>query len=296
MNTTRKIVIAILAITTVIVSLLNVFQTEALHFLMDTSEQLLGSLAIVSEIKWSTVLISKIPVLGDEEMSFQTVLDRILNYLSLANILVGIQIVLVNLSKSVLFKLLPLPFIIGIFIQKYSRLSLKILVLSLLLCPGLSIYVCGIKYMATEAHLDLGNNLKEELQKVHDKFVEKERVLNSHLEQEKQNQLAEAEKKGKKKIGLFKKAEDDIEKVVKKTDLKIKEGSSEIVTAVKFLAKKADELIINLIVNILVIFFLLPLLYFYGLNLILKHYFGFEFNRNQITQAKKLLDKVSQKL
>lgn len=295
MDFKTKIGIALVSGLLIGLSFIHTFSTEALSFLLSTSEDMLISLGILTDLKLVADASHSVPVLGSASTSAVSTLDKAFNYISLANAMVVAQIILLNLSKSILFKLIGVICIAGLFIKKTSAHAYKALVMTLLICPGLAIYINVLKYVSVEAQLNLGTSLKNELKQTQEKYHSKKDTLNKTIELKKAQQLKEAKAKGKKHIGLLKRIEDDIDNTVSKTAVTLEQGVSESVDVIHFLSKKIDEMLINLIVTVLIVFLVLPLLYFYIIKLALLRLFAFELNNHNLQALATSLGQLSNK-
>lgn len=293
MQTKTKVGIAIASALIIGLSFIQTFSSDALQFLVTTSEDMLVSLGIITDLKLLANASHSVPVLGKVSTSSVTTLDKAFNYISLANALVVAQIILLNLSKSLIFKILGGLCIIGLFIKKTNTIAYKTLIITLLISPGLAIYINVLQYVTNEAQLNLGTTLKQELQDTQKEYHSKKEALQKQIDLKKAEQLKQAQSKGKKHIGLFKKLEDDIENTVSKTAVDVEQGVSEGVHILHFLGKKIDQMLINLIVTILIVFLVLPLLYFYIIKLALLRLFAFELNSHYLQTIASYLGRIS---
>ena len=293
MNTKTKLIISGISVILIALSFLHTFSTDALNFLVTTSEDMLASLGILTDLKLVADASHSVPLVGKVSTSAITTLDKAFNYISLANAMVVAQIILLNLSKSVLFKAIGLLCIGGLFIKRTSAMAYKVLVMTLLICPGIAIYINILKYVSTEAQLNLGTSLKKELKATHEKYNSKKDELQKKIDLKHAQELQEAKAKGKDHVGLLKRIEDGIENTVSKTAVTVEEGVSEGSDVVHFLGKKIDEMLINLIVTILIVFLVLPLLYFYIIKLALMRLFAFELNNQSLQSIATYLGQLS---
>ncbi|WP_103071517.1 ATP synthase subunit B family protein [Aquimarina sediminis] len=295
-NFIKKDKIWIVAITLVLALLgfSNILVTPAIDFLSNLNGNMMLALGIAMELKSITESIdnSGVPLVGGVATELTDIFTRAINYLTFANIVVAVQTILVNMGKSLLFKILPFLFLIGVFIEKYKKVALKLLIISLLINPGLSMYVNGIHYVSDTMKLDLGSSLHEHLSSIKSKYEEKREKLTSKQEARKKRQLEKAKEKGHKDIGLFKKVEDTVVNKVEDVGVNIEEGVSEAYQILKEGKKELMKLIINMISNLIVLFLILPLLYFYLMSFLLKRFFHFsalqKIENNQEANLKQL--------
>ncbi|WP_024772696.1 hypothetical protein [Aquimarina macrocephali] len=272
-----KIWVIIISLVIIILGFSNLLVDPAIDFLSDVNGDMMLGLGVAMELKSITTGIdhSGILLVGGLAIELSDIFTRAINYLTFANIVIAVQTILVNMGKSLLFKLLPVFFLIGIFFEKYKKVALKLLIIALLINPGLSLYVNGIHYVSDTMELDLGSSLHEHLSSIKNKYEAKRKHIKSKQEARKERQLEKAKEKGHKKIGLFKKVEDAVVDKVEDVSVDVGEGFSEAFEILKEGKKELMKLIINMISNLIVLFLILPLLYFYFMSFLLKKFFHF---------------------
>ncbi|MGK0378984.1 MAG: hypothetical protein ACJA1Z_002806 [Patiriisocius sp.] len=213
----------------------------------------------------SSSTTSHIPYISGVSASTVDTLSTAIKYLSWSDILVNTQLILITLSKSITSKVALVIAIIGSFISKYRTTFLKIVVLFLLINPGLPAYIKGVKYLAQEAKLDFGNDLTQVLLKTHANYKKRESKNKKHEELRNQKQMETAESKGRDKVFILKQIEDKVSDDIKKVDNRVIEGVTQAHQVITIAAKEISIKSINLFTSILIQFFLLPFLYFFGL-------------------------------
>ncbi|MEW7290361.1 hypothetical protein [Aquimarina sp. 2304DJ70-9] len=286
-----KIWIIILTLILVIVAFSNVLVNPAIDFLYGVNSDMMLSLGVALELKSIATSIdnSNIPLVGGLAVELTDIFARAIDYLTFSNIVIAIQAILVKMGKSLLFKLLPLIFLAGIFLEKYKQLALKLLIVALLINPGLSLYVNGIHYVSDSMELDLGSSLHEHLSAIKNKYEKKRKEVLSKQEARKKRQLERAKEKGRKDISTFKKVEDAVVNKVENVGIRVEEGFSETLEVLKEGKKELMKLIINMVSNLIVLFLILPLLYFYLMGFVLKKFFHFSgLSKLQTTEIKNL--------
>ncbi|WP_160114816.1 hypothetical protein [Aquimarina sp. AU474] len=272
-----KVWIIIISIILITLGCTNILVNPAINFLSDVNSDMMLSLGLAMELKSivSGTDISKIPLIGGVTSELQDIFTRTINYLTFANIVIGVQTILVNMSKSLLIKIIPVFFLAGLFLKKYKQIALKLLIIILLINPGLSLYVNGIKYISQSMELNLGSNIHQHLSLIKNKYKEKREKIKSKQEIRKEEQLKKAKEKGHKGIGIFTKAEDAVKNTVEDIGVDIGQGVSETFDVLKNGKKELMKLILNMISNLVVLFLILPLFYFYILSFLLKKFFHF---------------------
>ncbi len=272
-----KIWIIVITVILVLLGFSNVLVKPAMKFLSDVNSDMMLSLGVALELKSIAIGInhSKIPLIGGLAIELSDIFTRVINYLTFSNIVIAIQTILVQMGKSLFFKLLPLIFLIGIFLNKYKQLAIKLLIVALLINPGISLYVNGIHYVSDTMQLDLGSALHEHLSSIKNKYEEKRKKVKSKQQTRKERQLERAKEKGRKDISVFKKVEDAVVNKVEDVGVDVEEGFSETYEVLKEGKKELMKLIINMVSNLIVLFLILPLLYFYLMGFFLKKFFHF---------------------
>ncbi|MBD99516.1 MAG: hypothetical protein CMO34_06705, partial [Verrucomicrobia bacterium] len=181
-------------------------------YLMSVSEETLSSLLLISELKIAAAsgASTKVPLIAGSFQGVSELLDQGVEYLGWANALIGIQLVLLALSQSIVLKVLIILAIIVLFFEKMKKVGLQLLVLFLLVNPVLTVYVIGIKYIAKEVNIDLGTGLNADLKKVQTNYLAKKKTQEAKMADHKASQLAKAKEKGKDKISIVNKVEDAV--------------------------------------------------------------------------------------
>jgi hypothetical protein len=217
-----------------------------------------------------------------------TDLDKVSSYLAVYQILIKIQIVILDCSNTLVFKLLPLFLCVGIFFNPTKALSFKLLLLSLLLCPGFSIYANGIHILVDSIQTaKLGVNLHKELSTIEAKYQKKETLLKSHQQEVKDRQLVKAKSRGKDRIGFFKREVDGVVNKVENTVLKVEKEAK---LAEEVLLIDTENLFIHLtelISTLILLIIVLPLLYFYIVTFIVEQLFQVVLDQTLHSSIKK---------
>jgi len=273
----KTIWIAIGAIVYMAITFSNALVAPALDFLTDVSNEMVEALGFSLELKSLTYSLesANIPFTTGTTEGLSETFDKAINYLTFTNVVVVVQMILVNMGKSLFFKLVPILLLVGYFIKKYSQMAVRLLIIALLINPGLSLYVNGMEYVAASMEMDLGTSLHAHLGKIREKYDKKKEEYEAKLENKEQGQLEKDKEKGRDQLSLSQKVEDKVEEVSMDAKIDIQEGVAMLTEALKEGRKELTKLIINLISSVIVLFMLLPLLYFYMINFILKKFFHF---------------------
>ncbi len=270
----------LIATATVLYSLLvfsGILVKPALNFLSGISNKMLISVGIAVELKSIATSISdyNIPLLQNTANEISDIFDTTIQYLMISNILISVQVVITVLGKSLIFKIIPLLLLTGVFIKQYSQMSVKLLIIALMITPGLSVYVNSVHLISKSLQLDLGISLHNDLTSLKERYDNKISALEKKEKEKKETQTEKAEEKGKSEIGVVTKISDTVIDDLEHIGLRAKEGFSIVLNTLKDGKKQILQMAINLISNLIVLFVLLPLLYFYLINFVLKKFFHF---------------------
>lgn len=275
-----KIILMVITMVLIGISFYGYFHQQATLFLERVSTRVSESSDFIAVIDKGLSYTSSldVPLIDGYAADAEKDLTKISNYLTVAQILVELQIAILKISNLTFFKIIAVLFIIGLFIEKHKRTAFKFMLICLMINPGLSIYVNTIHEAARVVKLNMGIDLHEKLSDIKADFTIKENKLKQKQESRKEKQLEEAEHKGKDRIGFIKRAEDAVVNTVEDVGIKIKE---EVKLAEEIVEVDTESLLvhlINLMTGILLLYLLLPILYFYLMNLILKNLLQFSLN------------------
>lgn len=281
LNPKEKLIVFIIACTLIILSFNHTTAQQGEYFLMDTSEKLLASLNCVTEMKSlaSVATSSHIPVISGAAESISKILDKIFGYLMLTNILVLIQIVLMQLCQLTIIKLCAIGTLFLGFFKKTHKIGLRWLVVFLLINPGMSLYLSSLKHISHHTQIKTLDILHNDLKETKNEFQKKHILRINHEEQLKKENL--------------------LEKVAHALIHPISSIAEHIINDFKFFTeftKKAGFDLIKKSMHVLVaniiLFFLLPLLYFYIFLIALKKLFFFPLDKEHLLD---IIDKFNSK-
>jgi lysozyme len=257
-----------------IASFTDLLTTPAFTFLTSVSEKALLSLEIVADLKLAAGAGSStnIPLLSGTFESASALLDQGLTHLQWINLMLIGQMILLNLSKSWILKVLLLISLLSLAIAyKHRQLAIKFLLIFLFINPGLPAYVLGVKYMAQQSQIDLGISLHDDLQQIKGRYEKQKTQIKDEMDALKQQQFEEAQAKGKDHLSFFTKVKDFFkeEGMLFKNDLSLvsQEGLAIIRDGSQLLIAKT----INLLTQVIFLFVLLPIGYFYLFRTLIKN-------------------------
>lgn len=149
----------------ILVSTTGILEEKASKFITSVMTKNLHFLALVEEIKLVIGGLSSIdvPFIKGISRNLNTSLDKTENFLLLTNVITFIQLMLISISKSWILKGLTLILFGLIFIKSLKKYAIKLLILTLAINPGLSIYSITVDKISHDAHIDFGDNYLKKL-------------------------------------------------------------------------------------------------------------------------------------
>jgi len=175
-TTSSRYVITGLCVLLFLFSLLEPHR-NALNLLEHTEEEAAESLVAVALLKVVVGIAagSHLPGVSGAADGVEGFLNDIFDYVALTNSLLVAQMLLLQLSKSWLFKILTLIPLVLFAFNKVPEIALKILIILLLISPGLDIALNGINYL----HHELGRPATAE---THRHAKEAKEIAENHRE------------------------------------------------------------------------------------------------------------------
>ena len=200
------------------------------------------------------------------------ILDKIFGFFFLANVLIGVQYIMLLVNKLVFFKVaIVVLFLIRLIpnLPNVRAFSTKFLIILLFFNPGLNLYVNLIATIANEANMSLEKDIDAQMFE-----VKKYLGVIAPLELEPDNDSRTTSQKIIGSIGLFgtriveggEKALDALSHPLDSTKNALDSLKGKITDNILFIAKALNlmlKLVIQYILNVFFLYFLMPLLYFY---------------------------------
>lgn len=211
------------------------------------------------------------------------ILDKIFGFFFLANILIGIQYIMLLVNKLVIFKVLIVVLFCVRLIPKMPNLrafSTKFLIILLFFNPGLNLYVNLVAIIANEANMSLEKDINAQINDIK-KYLGVAQLINVP-EIAPDNDSRTTTQKIIGSIAIFgdnlekgaDKAFDTLSHPIDSTKSALDSLKSKITDNILFIAKALNltlKLAIKYILNVFFLYFLMPLLYFYALYKILSN-------------------------
>lgn len=277
-STFVRILIIVIVLVFTLLSYSNYFHDEASEILTIANSKIAESSKFIFDLKKGISFFSssKIPLIKGYAQVSLTDLNKISSYLTVSQVLLKLQLLILKLANFKLLKILPLLLCVGLFLNRFKLIALKLIIVCLFLSPGLSLFTHVI-HDITEAinNKELGVDLHQKIETTKEVFFKKEEQLKIHQKNIQNQQLLNAEAAGKKRISAFKRVEDKVVNVVEKTALKIKEDTQLIEEVILINTEKLLLHLIQFLSSLLLLVVILPLLYFYGMKKLIQKIFSF---------------------
>ena len=273
MNLTKNQIISLVILGALIVlSFTNLFYNPAMDFEEKAAKEIAESILILQEIESLSIpLAESIPFLKSWAGSYQHDFEKLLSYLNISYLLLLVQFTLLKLSHWWLFKVGLLLLFIGLFVPRTRDMSFKLLVLGLMISPGLSIYTQFMAVATDHLKLDTGNELKTYLNDTRDSIRSQKDAKLAKLDSLENRQRA----KHGGTLNIFNKVEDEAIKLTINVTSEIEKLGGEFLDILRFASNHSLSLAVTLLSNILIVFFVLPVLFWYLFSLWLKRLFGY---------------------
>ena len=218
MNLSKKLP---LLITVVLIglSLFGVFEERAFQFVSEVYKKNLSFLALTTELKVIIAGISsiKIPFVDGITTDIGGTIGKIQHYLLLTNVISFLQVILISISKSWILKVGTVVLFGLSFLKNTKVLCSKLLLMTLALNPGLTLYSVAVQQISQEASIDFGDKYLEKLKtSVNAVKSEKSALMMQHA-----SDITKINN-GQKGIHILKRFRENIAYDFKKTKLDIK--------------------------------------------------------------------------
>ena len=261
------------ALILLIVAILTPFHNTLILYLETLISKATLSLGVLIDLKSLAEAggTSKLILVAGASENITELLATSIKYLSWSDILLSVQLLLIKLTGSALLKFSIVLNIIGTFFSNCRSIATKLLLFLFVLNPGLPAFVSGVKYISAEMKFNDADTLHKQLEKLHNKYKEKEFSYEYFEKLRNEKQLSKAEKSGKTKLNFFTRlgdaAEDDVHLVAEH----IEEGVSQLLILLKSASKTIIIETLNLFSSVVIQFLLLPFVFFYGMHRLIKY-------------------------
>lgn len=267
----------------IVISFFNPFYNSSVAFEDKASKEITESILILEEIETLTIpLAENVPFLKSWAHTYENDFDKLLSYLNFSDLLMLLQLGILKLSEWWLFKAVLIIAFIGLFVKESKLISKNVLIVALMITPGLGIYTQFMSGITNQMEIDLGTELKSHLQATKDSISSKKQVNKSALD----SLEAVQKEKHKGKLSVFNKVEDEVISLSDKISDEINKLGKDLLDILRFAGNHGLELAVSLLGNIIIIFGILPVLFWYLISLALKRLFNY--NKPYLEIDKKL--------
>ena len=285
----------------------NPLYTRSLSELEKASEKSIENLAILESLYLVSEASSsvRLPFISGIFEGASKSINSALEYLLLGVIILLAQLIILKITHSkVVLVLLMVLWVIALF-KKRKTLAYQFLIFGLFLNPGLSIFASGISYIDHKLQISGPESLHSQLTLIHSDFMKKEQKREEELKQRKEQQMKQDSLKGKDHLTLIQRIEDKVEERAPQIGLHFEEDFRLTKKAIQFAAKKIRQLVVNYLTSVLILYLLLPLLYFVLAIVTVKSLFTTSqmeylknkmiYAENEIANRDKIVERMSNK-
>ena len=284
----KQIWVKVIFCALVIIAITGVLEKNSLSYIKDISEKNLGFLGLVLEIKLILSGITDfVPFLKEHNGTLSESLEKAEHYLLVVNVVSLVQLMLLELSKVWLFKVVLAVLFLATFLKPSKNLSTKFLILFLAVSPGLQIFSVTMHQISKTSSIDYGEQYLTELKS----SVKKMQTEKAQIMQEHEKKMTEIDN-GKKGIRLFKKLKEDISYDLKKAKTTIKGDFSEIRILVRDGGKEIIRKLFIFCTMVLFSLLIVPIGYAIIVYVIYKSIITVEFK----AQVKSIEEKLDEEL
>lgn len=249
-----------------VLAMFDFFNKNAIAYIESSFTFALTNIGIAAVLK---ILVGALPLTD----GISDILNKIFNFFFLANILIGIQYILLIVNKILFIKILIIIFFILRLFPQFRNFSTKILIILLFFNPGLNLYINAIKIVSIQANMTIDSDLSAKMHNIKNMLGNNQEVkLPKDIEK-----LGDTRSSMSKIIGeitMFgntinegaKSVANAISSPIDSTQKALDNTKAKLLQGIQIIGDSLSvvlNLSIKYILNILFLYFLMPLLYFY---------------------------------
>jgi len=280
MSFRAKLIIVFLVLVLFCISVWGNLDKSAMLFIETAIDSNVKSLEKVSILKTLLGIIdtTKIPFLSGSGKNMDTILGKTERYLVISGGMLMLELVVSKIASVFAVKCVPLLVTIWFLMRKNMVLPFRILVITLLISPGLSIFSNTIHVISKEASIDINTSIHHRLEDIEAEIQKEKNKLNARLK-DKENKWNKRIAERKTKLGKdIARLEEKIVVGATKLESKFELGIDEV----KIFLTKGEKLIrgdliqmsITSLIKILFLLVLLPLLFWGALYRLFKQLYS----------------------
>ena len=230
----KEIAIHVLLGIFVLLALVNIFKNETLGFIENAFNFSLKNMGVLALLKITSAILPF-------SSGIEGLLDKIFNFFFIANVLIGMELILIKLSGSLAIKLILIALFIARFF--YKKIT-PLLLIFLFLNPGLNIYSRFIQSLSNEINESINTKIEANINSL-------------------KNNVGMGEVEIQEEEGILSKFVDGVKAFSKDRIIAKLESIAEGLNEMLFLS-------IQYMLNTIFLFSLMPLIYFLAMYKIIK--------------------------
>lgn len=256
-----------------ILAMFDLYNESAMKYIEDSFSFALTNIGVVAVLK---IISGALPLTS----GISDILDKIFNFFFLANILIGIQYILLVANKILFIKILIILFFAMRFIPQFRSIATKILIILLFLNPGLNLYIGAIEIISSEANMTINNDLDKKISHIRSILGITPKVELPEFEELGDTRSTLSKVMGE--IGIFgqniqdtaKGVADTITNPIDSTQKTLDEAKTKILKSMQVIGDSLSVILslsIKYILNVFFLYFLMPIVYFYIMYRVINH-------------------------
>lgn len=246
-------------------AMLDLYNQSAIKYIEDSFSFALTNIGIVAVLK---IISGALPLTN----GISDILDKIFNFFFFANILIGIQYILLVVNKILFIKILIIVFFVIRFIPQFRAIATKILIILLFFNPGLNLYIGAVKIISDEANMTINNDLNNKINHIRSILGISPKIELPEFEELGDTRSTLSKVIGE--IGIFgqniqdtaKGITNTITNPIDSTQKTLDEAKSKILKSMQIIGDSLSVILslsIKYILNVFFLYFLMPIVYFY---------------------------------
>ena len=246
-------------------AMLDLYNQSAMKYIEDSFSFALTNIGIVAVLK---IISGALPLTN----GISDILDKIFNFFFFANILIGIQYILLVVNKILFIKILIIVFFVIRFVPQFRAIATKMLIILLFFNPGLNLYIGAVKIISDEANMTINNDLNNKINHIRSILG-----ISPKIELPEFEELGDTRSTLSKVIGEIgilgqniqdtaKGITNTITNPIDSTQKTLDEAKSKILKSMQIIGDSLSVILslsIKYILNVFFLYFLMPIVYFY---------------------------------
>ena len=246
-------------------AMLDLYNQSAMKYIEDSFSFALTNIGIVAVLK---IISGALPL----KNGISDILDKIFNFFFFANILIGIQYILLVVNKILFIKILIIVFFVIRFVPQFRAIATKMLIILLFFNPGLNLYIGAVKIISDEANMTINNDLNNKINHIRSILGISPKIELPEFEELGDTRSTLSKVIGE--IGIFgqniqdtaKGITNTITNPIDSTQKTLDEAKSKILKSMQIIGDSLSVILslsIKYILNVFFLYFLMPIVYFY---------------------------------